>query len=152
MQTKTTDRKAENGGTGVPSPLDVLLPYQRRWVEDEARFKIGLWSRQTGKSFACAAEAVFDCLTRPGQMWVILSAGERQALEFMEKARQWAKAFELAVADYTELREAAEAVLKSAEIRFANGSRMVGIPANPNTARGYSANLILDEFAFHEVA
>lgn len=132
------------------SPLTILLPYQREWVNDDARFKIGLWARQTGKSFACAAEAVRDCLNHDKTMWVVLSAGERQALEFMEKARQWAEAFKFAVETYTEDRDAAEALIKSAEIRWQNGSRMLALPANPNTARGYSANLILDEFAFHE--
>jgi len=132
------------------SPLDILLPYQRDWVDDPARFKIGMWSRQTGKSFSTGAESVRDCLTRPGQTWVCMSAGERQALEWMLKARQWAEAFELAVDQYDETRDSAESLMKSAEIRFANGSRILAIPANPATARGYSANLILDEFAFHE--
>ena len=40
---------------------EILMPYQKKWVEDKARFKIGLWSRQTGKSFATACEAVLDC-------------------------------------------------------------------------------------------
>ncbi len=136
--------------TATISPMQILLPYQRRWVEDGARFKIGLWARQTGKSFACACEAVRDCLVRPGQLWVCLSAGERQALEFVEKAKQWARAFEMAFSGHEELRDGAEAVLKAAEIRFRNGSRIIALPANPNTARGYSANLVLDEFAFHE--
>lgn len=136
--------------TKVFSPLDILMPYQRKWADDDARFKIGLMARQTGKSFACAAEAVVDSLKRPGMMWTILSAGERQALEFMEKAKQWAQAFELALDDYHEERNLAEALLKSAEIRWKNGSRMIALPANPNTARGYTSNLILDEFAFHE--
>ena len=30
-----------------------------------------------------------------------------------------------------------------------NGSRIIGLPANPDTARGYSGNIVLDEFAFH---
>lgn len=134
----------------MKSPLDILLPYQRDWVDDPARFKIGMWSRQTGKSFATGAESVRDCLVRPGQTWVCMSAGERQALEWMMKARQWAEAFELAVDAYDETRDAAESLMKSAEIRFGNKSRILAIPANPATARGYSANLILDEFAFHE--
>ena len=128
----------------------ILLPYQYDWVADAARFKIGMWSRQTGKSFATACEAVLECLTAPGDMWVVLSAGERQALEWMEKARAWAKALKLAVEADEELRGSADALLTRAEIRFANGSRIVAIPANPDTARGYSANLILDEFAIHE--
>jgi phage FluMu gp28-like protein len=129
---------------------EILLPYQLTWVNDPARFKIGMWSRQTGKSFGTACEAVADCVLHPGAMWVVLSAGERQALEWMEKAKTWAKAFGLIVDSYQELRGSADSVMARAEIRFSNGSRIVAIPANPATARGYSANLILDEFAIHE--
>jgi phage FluMu gp28-like protein len=43
-----------------------------------------------------------------------------------------------------------EGLLKATEIAFVNGSRIIAIPANPSTARGYSANVILDEFAYHE--
>jgi phage FluMu gp28-like protein len=133
-----------------PSPLDLLLPYQRKWVSDPARFKIGCWSRQVGKSFACAAEAVVSALTTAKTEWVILSAGERQALEFMRKVKEWAQALQFAIASDVELRDSAEAILKSAEVTWPNGSRVLALPANPDTARGYSANLILDEFAFHE--
>lgn len=133
----------------MKTPLDILLPYQRDWVGDKSRFKIGCWSRQTGKSFATAAESVADCMTSKTS-YVCLSAGERQALEWMRKAQEWAEAFELAL-EAAEVREAGEeSLLKSAEIQFPNGSRILALPANPNTARGYSANLILDEFAFHE--
>jgi phage FluMu gp28-like protein len=108
-----------------------------------------MWGRQTGKSFSTAGEAVADCLQRK-TTWVTLSAGERQALEWMRKAREWAEAFHLALHDYTETRDSAEAVLKLAEMTWPNGSRLIALPANPDTARGYSANLTLDEFAFHE--
>lgn len=132
------------------NPLDILLPYQRKWVEDQSRFKLGMWSRQTGKSFANAAEIVGDCQIHPGTLWVVLSVGERQALEWMMKGRQWTEAFDMAIKSYDEFRDHPEALISSAEIKYGNGSRIVGIPANPATARGYSANLFLDEFAFHE--
>lgn len=131
------------------SPLDILLPYQRRWVADRSRFKIGLMARQTGKSMGTACEDVTDCLTRV-TTWVTLSRGERQALEWMIKAREWADAYKVALEDYQEIRDGANALLKAAEITWPNGSRLIAIPANPDTARGYSANLTLDEFAFHE--
>ena len=132
---------------------EILLPWQQRWVADSSRFKIGLWSRQTGKSFSTACEAVTDCAVQPkgtSDLWVVLAAGERQALEWMQKARKWAEAVKATVDSYDELRDSANALLARAEIRFANGARIVAIPANPDTARGYSANLILDEFAIHE--
>lgn len=133
----------------IISPLDSLLSYQRSWINDDARFKIGLMARQTGKSWTSALEAVRDCLERK-TTWVCLSAGERQALEWMLKAREHCDAFKVALAGYDESRDGSEALLKQAEIRWPNGSRLLAIPANPDTARGYSANLLLDEFAFHE--
>jgi len=68
----------------------------------------------------------------------------------MEKAKKWSEALKATVDSYEEIRGSANALLSRAEIRYANGSRIVAIPANPDTARGYSANLILDEFAIHE--
>lgn len=130
-------------------PSDLLLPYQKDWASDTSRFKIGCWARQTGKSWTTGFEAVTDCMARK-TMYVCLSTGERQALEWMQKARDWAEAYQFAIGEYAELRDGDEALLKAAEIRWPNGSRLVAIPANPATARGYSANLILDEFAFHD--
>jgi phage FluMu gp28-like protein len=127
-----------------------LLPFQSRWINDKSRFKIGVQARQTGKSFQTACEAASDALTDPGTKWVCLSSGERQSLEWMTKCKEWAAAFKLSIESYAEDRLLGEALLKVAEIVFANGSRVVAIPANPSTARGYSANVILDEFAYHE--
>lgn len=138
-----------NLGAATRSPLDLLLPYQRDWVADQSRFKIGLWARQTGKSFTTAGESVTDSMQRK-TTWVTLSAGERQALEWMRKAREWAEAYKYVIEDYAEDRDSAQSILKAAEITWQNGSRLIAIPANPDTARGYSANLTLDEFAFHE--
>lgn len=132
------------------SPLDLLLPYQSKWVNDQSRFKIGVQARQTGKSFQTACEAARGCLTDPGTKWVCLSSGERQALEWMEKCKEWSEAFRLSIETYAEERHVAEALLRVAEIHYGNGSRVIAIPANPATARGYSANVILDEFAYHE--
>lgn len=150
MKARAKKQAAKLSGESSPlSPLSVLLPYQARWVADDSRFKIGLMARQIGKSFMTAGETVKDGLQRK-TMWVCMSAGERQALEWMRKAHEWAEAYKVAIADALEVRDGPEALLKSAEIQFPNGSRIVAIPANPDTARGYSANIVLDEFAFHE--
>lgn len=36
------------------------------------------------------------------------------------------------------------------KIKFPNGSRILAMPANPRTMRGFPGNVILDEFAHHE--
>jgi phage FluMu gp28-like protein len=42
-----------------------------------------------------------------------------------------------------------EGSYKALEVTLPNGSRITALPANPDTARGFSANVFLDEFAFH---
>ncbi|KAF0145100.1 MAG: hypothetical protein FD156_1211 [Nitrospirae bacterium] len=132
-------------------PIVKLTEYQKRWVEDKSRFKIGKWSRQAGKSFATSLEAVKDCFEHPGTTWVFLSAGERQSKELMRTAAIHARAINLAIQELTDTFKAEDKTeYKQLEIIFPNGSRIIGLPANPNTARGHSAHILLDEFAFHK--
>lgn len=132
------------------SPRGFLLPYQLKWVEDQSRFKYGLWSRQTGKDFSSGCEIVEDCLKHPKTTWLIGAAGERQALESLSKVKEWAEAYSFAIAEYTEDRAGSEALIKAGTVTWPNGSRVIAVPANPNTVRGYSANILLTEFAFLE--
>ena len=121
----------------------LMLPYQQRWVADSSRFKIWLKSRQIGGSLGSAFEAVASCLDKPFTDWVVLSAGQRQSEEWMLKGNRVARvvcdALGMGTPD-----------CRNSEVRFSNGSRILALPANPDTVRGYSANLVLDEFAFHE--
>jgi phage FluMu gp28-like protein len=89
-------------------------------------------------------------MERPGTLWAIVAAGERQALESLRKAKEWAAILHYALEGYHERRAAKGALLSSAEIVWHNKSRLIALPARPETVRGYSANLILTEFAFHE--
>jgi len=131
------------------SPLIPLTGYQKNWVLDQSRFKIGVITRQGGKSFGTALEAVLDCEERK-TMWVFLSAGERQSKELMGKAAMHARAVGLAAQELEgEFTATDETKYKMLEIILPNGSRIVGLPANPDTARGWSANILLDEFALH---
>jgi phage FluMu gp28-like protein len=132
------------------SPLDMLFPYQRRFVDDASRFKVGVMSRQVGKSVTTSAEVAADSFIEPENKWVCMSAGERQALEWHSKANDWCECFGLQIADYAEERAYSEALMKKAETTLSNGSRIISIPANPSTARGYTCNVVLDEFDYHE--
>ncbi len=127
--------------------FDRLLPYQREFVSDKSRFKIWLSSRQIGKSFGTAFEAAADCAKHPGAEWLVMSAGQRQADEWMLKASRLSRAIALEMSGTD---EAVRVEVSASEIRFSNGARILSVPANPDTARGYSANLVLDEFAIHE--
>lgn len=135
----------------IKSPLELLLPYQAKWVADNSRFKAGIWSRQSGKDFSTAAEAVKDAFTRAKTTWMIAAPSERQAMESLGKCKEWAEAFSVAmVAEEIERQGGANTLLKSGSITFANGSRILAVPGRPDTVRGFSANLVLTEFAFFE--
>src|SRR6476646_3423973 len=112
-----------------------LLPYQSAFAANKSRFKIGLWARQTGKDFTCAAEAVFDCIRNPKTNWLIVAAGERQAIESLEKAKEWAHQLKFDIENYSVSSGAGHSRIggTSAEIKFYNGSRIIALPAKPET-------------------
>jgi phage FluMu gp28-like protein len=133
----------------------LLYPYQQRWVADKSRFKIGMFARQTGKTFTTTLEIVDDCMAAAvagsKTRWVILSRGERQAREAMnEGIKLHAKAYNAAF-DEAEFDWAGDnGSYRALEVTFPGGSKVTALPANPDTARGFSANVFLDEFAFHQ--
>lgn len=130
------------------NPLDRLLPYQRAWYEDGSRFLAGVWSRQTGKSFATAAIVAASMIAGSNTMWMIAAPSERQSHEALEKVKQWLRAFECAFAEELEALDGMEN--KAGAVRLSNGSRCIAVPGKPDTVRGMSANVWLDEFAFFE--
>jgi phage FluMu gp28-like protein len=125
-----------------------VLPYQDRWIRDDSQLKVAVWSRQTGKSFAAALRATLKCLQKRTQ-YIILSKGERQSRLFMEKVKDFCLVFKelKMLPGFAEVTESEE---KTMEVYFPhNRSRIIGLPANPDTARGYTGHIVLDEFAFH---
>jgi phage FluMu gp28-like protein len=148
---------ASQSSPPAPSPAGQgpalkLYPYQRRWLQDKSRFKVGMFARQTGKTWTTTLEIVLDCLEAEADgrevLWVILSRGERQAREAMyagvkRHLKMFERAFEILEYDWSP-------AVKALEVQFPGGSRIVALPANPDTARGFSGNVFLDEFAIHQ--
>lgn len=133
-------------------PALPLYNYQERWVQDPSRFKIAMFSRQSGKTFTSTLEIAIDCVAADLQgkrvRWVILSRGERQAKEAMnEGVKVHLKAMSVG---FKELDYDCDAKYRALEVELPNGSKITALPANPDTARGFSANVLLDEFAFHQ--
>jgi len=134
------------------SPALALYAYQRRWVADESRFKIAMFARQCGKTFTSTLEIALDVVRAEAAgkrtRWVILSRGERQAREAMnEGVKLHLRALQAA---FKELEVPFDASIRALEVETPGGSRVTALPANPDTARGFSANVLLDEFAFHQ--
>ena len=138
----------------------LLYPYQAAWMRDSSRFKIGMFARQTGKTFTTTLELTDACyeaeLQGQRDRWVILSRGERQAREAMrEGVEQHIRAYSAALGALRDtswkFSDPDSGIERTAlEYTWPNGSRVTALPANPDTARGFSANVFLDEFAFHK--
>ncbi|MDR2673899.1 MAG: terminase family protein [Opitutaceae bacterium] len=135
------------------APAMSLLPFQRAFASDASRFAIALWSRQSGKGYASSFIATADALSAPNNNWIIAAPTERQAMETLEKCKAWARDFAAAIAAEGEEEiggGSALAVIKAKVIVFANGSKIYALPGRPMSLRGFTGNLILDEFAFFE--
>jgi phage FluMu gp28-like protein len=136
-------------------PAIQLYGYQQRYLLDKARFKIAMFARQTGKSFTTTLEVVDDVYQAMAdgrrERWVILSRGERQAREaFREGVMRHAQAYNLGAREIETSYRGDDGTYNQLEAEFPGGSRIIALPANPDTARGYSANVFLDEFAIHQ--
>lgn len=133
----------------------LFYPYQQRWISEPSRFKIGMFARQTGKTFGTTFEVAQDCqladLDAKRCRWVILSRGERQAKEAMEEGvKRHAQALGSIVRSSEIDYRTTYANYRALEVEYPNGAKITALPANPDTARGFSANVFLDEFAFHQ--
>ena len=115
-----------------------------------------MWCRGGRKTFTITLEIVDSCFEAEadGQRvtWVILSRGDRQAKEAIQEAQRHCRAYLMTanVAESDFVSDDGRRRYTQHEIRFPGGSRIISLPANPDTARGYSANVYLDEFSLHQ--
>ncbi|OJF90642.1 terminase [Rhizobium sp. 58] len=139
----------------MTGPAVPLYPYQKKWFLDRPRFKIGMFARQTGKTFTTGLEIVDDGFLAAAQgrrsPWVILSRGERQAREAINEAiKPHAKAYGLMFQENEFDWKGEEGSHRAMEVILPHGNSILALPANPDTARGFSRNVFLDEFAIHK--
>ena len=129
--------------------------YQREIYEDHTTGIVVLhWARQIGKSFTLAAWAVRRLLDHPGRLVTVLSNSRENGAEFVAKCAEICRLAGLPYAKRDRSASLAYADLRM-EVRIrveGKTGRIKVLAANPRTARGFSGDLILDEFAFHEDA
>lgn len=139
---------------------EILLPYQKKFIADTSALRIWNKSRQIGASFTFALDGSLDVIKRK-RLKIYLSRGQRQSNELGHKAKEHMEALALierSASGATLTTELPGGLFEGVEITQTNidipstGSRMIFLPANPDTARGYSGDVYLDEFAFHKNA
>lgn len=118
----------------------VPYDYQARFLEDDARYRIVLKSRQTGISNAIAIEALHKAITRPDSTELFVSKDQKAASVLIRYCQHTLNG----------LRNPPKLVNENASsLVFPNGSQIVSLPATPSTGRSMAAtDVYLDEFAF----
>lgn len=134
--------KTPHEWAAVQSWLETFYPYQLEWLLDWSRFAVTVKSRQIGASHTYAGAAVLWGLL--GETTTVISLGEREATEVVEKAKLHAQALNKLGSRWARVTQ------KSAEqVKLSSGGRILALPATSG-GRSYSGNVILDEFAYYQ--
>lgn len=114
-------------------------PWQTALLRGESKRMLLLCSRQSGKSTTAAALALREALLYPGSLVLLLSPTQRQSGELhRDKVRRL----------YNELGRPVPTTQESQlQMELANGSRVISLPGDEETVRGYSGVrlLVIDE-------
>ena len=134
----------------------VLLPYQQRWVADQATLKIGEKGRRVGLTWAEAADDVLIAAAMGGSNVFYISANEDMAREYIEAVGMWAKHFSQAASevadgiyDDSDDGAAERRYIKTFEVTFPlSGKRIVALSSRPSNLRGKQGVVVIDEAAY----
>ena len=112
--------------------------WQRNVLRSPAPRQLLNCCRQSGKSTTTAILALHTAIYEPKSLTLLLSPGERQSKELLKKVMDVYRALDRPVPSDTE---------NKLELELENGSRIVALPGNEGTIRGYSGVrlLIVDE-------
>lgn len=122
----------------------TLLPYQRDWVFEPSRCAIANKGRQIGFSHATAFGCIIGAHARNIPQ-IILSASQSLSDEVLDKARIHCRV--LASMGWIGVDRFEKD--SASEISWGDNRRIIALPASPRTARSFSGDIWLDEFAYH---
>ena len=140
--------------TASAAPDAVLLPYQQRWVADDAQLKVSEKSRRTGLTWAEAADDVLIAAAADGQNVYYIGYNQDMAIEYIEACAMWARAFNHAASQVDEgiwEDDGDDKNIKTFTIKFPDsGHRIVALSSRPANLRGKQGTVVIDEAAFHD--
>ena len=135
----------------APRSSGYFLPFQSRWVDDRSPLKIIEKSRQVGLSSATAFSALLRAAALCARLDVYVSSrDEMQAQLFIEDARAWSVALDIAARTCGQIVLDRAANASAYVLECPNGRRIYSLSSNPNALAGKRGHVILDEFALHQ--
>jgi len=131
-----------NDGLGfVRSQLGFEPDEKQAWLIEERRHRVLLnCTRQWGKSTVTAARAVWEAWSKPESLTVVVTPSARQSAEFPRKAKNFVRRLNVPVKGDGD---------NPISLELPNHSRIIGLPGNEFTVRGFSgvSLLVIDEAA-----
>ena len=128
---------------------DLLLPYQKAWIEDESPLKIWEKSRRIGASWAEALNSVLQTQGPNAQNTYYLSYNKDMARQFIADCKFWAEAVNVAAKELQEeIIDKNGRSLTVYRVKFLNGREIAGLPGVAYSIRGKAGRIVLDEAAF----
>jgi len=135
-------------------PNELLLGYQKRWIQDESVLKIAEKSRRTGLTFAEAADSSLTAGAAKGEGGsnvFYVGSNKEMAREFIDAVGLWAKMFDKAAGEVQqEVLNDEDKDILTFVIYFESGFKVQALSSNPSNLRGMQGTVIIDEAAFHE--
>ncbi len=130
----------------------VLLPYQKKWLQDKSSVKVWEKSRRIGASYAEALCCVLISMMskRAGGMnSLYLSYSKEMTQQFIIDCGFWAHILEIACSDMEEVAVKDEdRDIMVYKIRFDSGFEIWGLPSVPRSLRSKQGHVVIDEAAF----
>ena len=136
---------------------DILLPYQKQWLEDSSQVAICEKSRRVGLSWveACAQVMIASvCRGDGGQNCFYLSYNKDMTKQFIEDCGWWARKIGVAAEELEETiwsdPEHPDKDILIYTLRFASGFSIQALPSKPTALRSKQGRVCIDEAAFVE--
>ncbi len=132
----------------------ILLPYQQRWIADQAPVKVIEKSRRIGLSYVEASDSVLHAADADrGANVYYISYDKEMTSGFIQDCATWAKAFHAAAGEIGEevLTREDGRDIHVYDIPFASGHRIRTFSSNPRNLRSKGRpreRLVIDEAAF----
>lgn len=131
--------------------LEILLDYQKKWLEDESSQKLSEKSRRIGLSYTEAlASVLYASKQKNWQNTYYLSYNKDMTKQFILDCAFWAMALQSACSEIMEdyiLDDENKDVLIY-RIKFASGAEIVGLPSEAYALRSKKGRVVFDEGAF----
>jgi phage FluMu gp28-like protein len=134
------------------SALDILLPYQKKWIADAAGVKVWEKSRRIGASYVEALASVIEATKSKeagGQSSYYLSYSKEMTQQFAKDCAFWAKHINAAAGAVEEVAlKDEDKDITVYRVRFASGFEIWCLPSATRSLRSKQGRVVIDEAAF----